>query len=210
MPSDAKILREQGREALREYRSKKARARRGVGSRPTHCADCGAPITQPRVSMRVRCQPCTTERDRVRHRKQPSHATLLCTRCGQEMDGGRYNQRKYCATCRSVVYRELNRAYEARLRTRNPNYWIHTGSSCSVRYASCLLCRSTLTLSGSARLCSKDSCRVFQHRIRAREYFRKTHYMAERYWRIADTPEARSLAHDYFQLRQELRRRRHG
>jgi hypothetical protein len=77
------------------------------------------------------------------------------------------------------------------------------GKSCPVRIMSCRGCGLLVTKHGPsihAEWCS-DRCRQ-------REYERRTHAVAIRYWTIAATPEALEVATIYFQLRQELRAHR--
>lgn len=83
-----------------------------------------------------------------------------------------------------------------------------TWPSCAVNYADCKQCRSVFVKRRSVGFCSED-CRRIRHNLdqleRAREYERRTHASARRYWRVANTPEAKSLADTYYELRQELR-----
>jgi hypothetical protein len=79
------------------------------------------------------------------------------------------------------------------------------GLALPLRYATCLNCRDVLVLHGNADLCQKEECRTIENRLRMREYMRRTHYMAAKYWRIADTPEAKKLAYTYDQLRRLVR-----
>ena len=213
MPSDAKILREQGRAALREFYRRRNNARRGVTDSPppTECIDCGVPISQSAHGRRLRCPACilthrrALDLDRWHQRGgQPSHAVLRCVRCGVEMDGGRWNQRKFCPSCRTLRDRELSRI----------------GASCLVRYSDCEVCGAVVAGNRSRRVCSAR-CMYYlcYQRLKSdpdaygryldymREYYRTNRKTASRYWRIADTPAGQELAEAYFELRMEIRPR---
>jgi hypothetical protein len=73
-----------------------------------------------------------------------------------------------------------------------------------------MFCRHLLVLRRTTTLCSADECKREQNRIATREYMRRTHYQAARYWRIADTPEAKELAYTYDQLRRLVRSKTSG
>lgn len=208
MPSEAKILREKGPEGLRAFwreRSREQRRRRGMPERPTTCMDCRTPISQPRRGMRLRCAGCNAEQDRIRSRKAPSHSTVQCIRCGEKIDGGRYNQKQYCPDCRVIRDRELRR--EGAQRHPRHQIYCRIGDARQVRYASCLFCRSLLMLHGHRTRCDTNRCRQLQERVESREYQRRTRATAIRYWRIAPTPQALEVARMYFELRQAVRGR---
>lgn len=191
-------------------------------SKPTTCRDCGMGITQPIRAKRLRCDPCGLKRNRrLAHERwsaaNPSsqqHAPASCVRCGTSMDGGRWNQRQFCRACRKTRNKELGReAYERhpdKRRAAGLRWRLAQKPSINVRYATCLNCREVLVLHGNADLCRREECKTIENRLRMREYMRRTHYMAAKYWRIADTPEAKELAHTYDQLRRLLRSKTSG
>lgn len=185
--------------------------------RPDKCQRCQAPIAQPARGRRLRCESCTAEWDRERHRKNNAFTPTTCRQCGTTIDGGRFNQRLYCPHCRRTRNRASSAASLRRWIAANPDKYRENhrrsrerkqlGRSLEVRYAACLICHRVLTLHPGQRYCQRPDCKRKQANLWQLEFQRQTRQTAIRYWRIADTPEARDVARLYYQLRQQLRSR---
>lgn len=193
MPSDAKILREQGLEALRAHWREKARRRLRTGSPPTNCQDCGATLVPSgRGRYQRRCGPC----------RKASHNSSRLTRAQKE----RKNQlaRKRALQHRQSVICPCGRTFLRTLGARSYCQPSHSkiGWSVPLAFAPCVECEQPFVQRRGRRFCSE----THTNRYLSREYQRETHATAKRYWRIADTSEARDLAELYYTLRQELRR----
>lgn len=159
--------------------------------RRSTCLDCGTPISQSETQRgrgRLRCVECQSthrkmlDRGRVRHRTKNIWRTCPCGvsfHVGQHMSG-----KRYCSKAHWQFYT--------------------TKSACLVRYASCQFCRAVLVLQSQQMYCPKPECRKLQNRFYVREYMRRTGYMGAKYWRVANTPEAKEIASLYFNLRKEI------
>lgn len=188
--------------------------------KPSECADCGTPLVQPYKGRRLRCETCAKsrqrgqsadryrhdpvyrERSRIRKRMRPPFAPTECERCGLAMDAGRFNQRRFCEGCVRIRKVESQSRWQERHPGEKPKRRTPIGSSRPVYYGQCPECEALFSTSVKhQRFCS----RTHSNRYLSREYQRKTHKTAIRYWRIANTPEANQLAETMFNLRQEMR-----
>lgn len=130
-----------------------------------------------------------------------------CYDCGTRIPIGKNGQRRYCDTCRH----HRRRVSSLEWLSRNPSYKpvrrpprFRVGAACTVTFGACPECQALCTYRRPhQRFCSDLHAR----RWHSREYQRKTHVTAIRYWRIANTQEAQDLAETMFALRQEMRKR---
>jgi len=200
MASEAKILREQGIEGLRAFWREKANRRyqrvRKVAIRTCQWCEIEFVGTPARSFCSQTCAyERALERGRLRKRAKrwSRHIIRACPTCGKEFELSHGQSKKvYCQPDHRPV---------------QPSKW---GLALPLRYATCAFCRRLMVLHGTKTLCLSDACLREQNRIASREYMRLTHYAAARYWRIADTPEAKQLAYTYDQLRRLVRSKRNG
>lgn len=194
MPSDARILREEGPEALRAYWREKSRRyyaaspeqrrQRNEASRRWRALHPKQPKTHPCVSCGRRVRALDQIECRECRRRQGILRTCLC---GVSFRVQQWKSRQlYC----SVEHRKHYRTQRDMI-----------GRSCRIVVKACSGCHRPFTSQRGPKWCPDCYNREFQRETRA---------TAIRYWRIADTPEARALAQTYFQLRQLLRSNHYG
>lgn len=174
---------------LDHYRQKsreaqhRRRVRLGLPTKPIYstCGRCGADIHQTagRGPIRRFCSSCV--RRRGPNRSQHQHIVRTCW-CGTAFElQQHYPNKWYC--------RPEHRPYKGK-------------KACKIDYAHCPECEGLFTKRRvHQRFCSKQHANRFVNR----EYQRRTQATSIRYWRVADTKEAKDLARLYFNLRQELR-----
>jgi hypothetical protein len=79
--------------------------KRPMVDKPTHCRDCGAPITQVRCGVRLRCTPCKKRADYLIAKEwQRAQPVKPCKRCGAPVIG--QGRRLYCPPCAIIVASE--------------------------------------------------------------------------------------------------------
>jgi hypothetical protein len=121
--------------------------------------------------------------------------SVHCKECGIEFRTPRTSERVYCSPeHRAAGTSEARHRPRPQMRTAFP--------LCRIGYGNCPECSRFFVIHGSRRRFCSDRC---QTRRSSREYQRRTHATAIRYWRVAPTPDAQALAATYFELRQELR-----
>lgn len=199
MPSDARILREGGVEALRAHWAEKSRRRyhRLIDADPdgTHALWRERAVRYyERHGRRLR---------RCRRCDEPAPATLsiqgsyVCGACRKRCVCGKAIQpkRKYCSIA----------CYTATTR-RNTQI----GKSCPIHLLICDFCGDAFTSRSKQRKYCSSPCQKEAHITYNREVQRRSHSIAIRYWQYDQSDEAQALASQYFQLRQALRRIRRG
>ncbi len=213
---EARYRAEHGIEALRALWAAKSRAKE-----ERYRARHGTAALRAKWAAKARAQ--TRTRAQTRPRAISPHL-VACKGCGAPFERVRYTwgycdscRHKPCEFCRTPFLRNgrisraryCSRSCAARARFGSPAD-PRIGTACRIRVTDCAVCGRLFTQHGAPKTYCSSDCRQARSRAWQLEHQRRTHYTAIRYWTVAPTPEALELASTYFELRQELRRRRNG